>query len=361
MCSTESEALRVPRGEVQLQFCENCGFIQNNGFDPAKIRYDEYDFSNDHSPIFRTFVNEVTTRIIDRHALRNKFVVDIGSGDGEFLKALCTKGPNRGLGIDPGFDYSKGSPSLVDVTFNREYYSEKHRDLHPDLVVSRHVLNIISDPIGFLSLLRSNLGEDQKTILYFEVPNALYTFGENIIWNVAYEHVWWFTKETLSLLFEKCGFEVLQVEACWNDEFIGIEARPSPEYVSQFDHREMKIEQMEKTIQKFSDNFQNLISSQTANIKKHQGRNKKIIAWGAGARAVTFFNLFDLKEMVPYIIDINKNRQDKYLPGSGQKIVAPDFIVEYKPDLVIITNPTYADEIREQIGTYHLNPEIWIL
>jgi hypothetical protein len=49
------------------------------------------------------------------------------------------------------------------------------------------------------------------------------------------------------------------------------------------------------------------------------------------------------------------------LPGSGQKIVAPDFIVEYKPDLVIITNPTYADEIREQIGTYHLNPEIWIL
>lgn len=72
-----------------------------------------------------------------------------------------------------------------------------------------------------------------------------------------------------------------------------------------------------------------------------------LIALGAEARAVTFFNLFDIKKDVPYIIDINDKRHNRYLPGIGQKIVALEFILYFNPNLVIITSPTYANEIKQ--------------
>ena len=64
---------------------------------------------------------------------------------------------------------------------------------------------------------------------------------------------------------------------------------------------------------------------------------------------------------MPYIIDINEKRHGKYLPGSGHEIVAPEFIINYAPDLVIITNPTYAEEIKNQIKKLRVNTKIWLI
>ncbi len=73
------------------------------------------------------------------------------------------------------------------------------------------------------------------------------------------------------------------------------------------------------------------------------------------------FNLFDLKKVVPFIVDINIKRQGKYLPGSGQAIVSPEFVAEYQPDLIIITNPTYAKEITTHVRKLGVDPDFWIL
>ena len=64
---------------------------------------------------------------------------------------------------------------------------------------------------------------------------------------------------------------------------------------------------------------------------------------------------------MPYIIDINKKRHGKYLPGSVHEIVAPELIINYAPDLVIITNPTYAEEIKNQIKKLRVNKKIWLI
>ena len=96
-------------------------------------------------------------------------------------------------------------------------------------------------------------------------------------------------------------------------------------------------------------------------ILEIQQKGIKTIAWGAGARAVTFFNLFELLTEVPFIIDINSNRHGKYLPGGGQEIVSPKFMKDYLPDLVIITNPTYAEEIKAHISEMDLTPNYWVL
>ena len=69
-------------------------------------------------------------------------------------------------------------------------------------------------------------------------------------------------------------------------------------------------------------------------------------------------NLLKIGDVIPYIIDINPNKHGKYIAGTGQKIVPPDFVKEYKPDVVIIMNPVYKDEIKQNINQMGYDPEI---
>ena len=362
MLSSEAEAIAAPKGSIDLRFCKNCGFIRNEGYDPSKVSFDNYDFSNDHSQLFRTFVNNLCDRLINQYDLRGKTILDIGCGDGVFLNTICEKGGNKGIGIDPGFDHSKRSISeTAEVTFLREYYSEEFNHLKPDFVVCRLVIDLLEDQTTFLNMVRKNLENHPSAVFYVEVPNALYTFEDRIIWNVVYEHSAWYTPDSFAYQFEACGFEVLNVAPCWNDELLGIEVRPRLQGIPAQLPDANNIQSLAQTIESFNQDFQDQMNQCKSGIEEIQNSKTKTIAWGAGARAVTFFNLFDIKEEVPFIVDINTKREGKYLPGSAQKIVAPEFILSYQPELVIITNPTYAEEIKTHIAELGLQPKFWVL
>ena len=46
------------------------------------------------------------------------------------------------------------------------------------------------------------------------------------------------------------------------------------------------------------------------------------------------------------------------MSGTGQKIVAPEFLKDYKPDVVIVMNGIYCDEIGKDLKKLGLDPEI---
>jgi len=48
----------------------------------------------------------------------------------------------------------------------------------------------------------------------------------------------------------------------------------------------------------------------------------------------------------------------KFIPGSGQKIVAPEFLKELKPEVVYIMNPIYKDEIAGMLDQLYDNYKI---
>ncbi|MGB5010628.1 MAG: hypothetical protein WBO88_10160, partial [Candidatus Dechloromonas phosphoritropha] len=62
-----------------------------------------------------------------------------------------------------------------------------------------------------------------------------------------------------------------------------------------------------------------------------------------------------------YVVDINPHRHGYYLPTTGQQIVAPEFLREYQPDVVIIMNAVYRDEIGWELARMALRPEILAL
>ena len=57
------------------------------------------------------------------------------------------------------------------------------------------------------------------------------------------------------------------------------------------------------------------------------------------------------------IVDINPFRHGKWLAGIGKQVEAPESLVGYAPDLVVIMNPIYLDEIRGRLETMGISAE----
>jgi len=54
-------------------------------------------------------------------------------------------------------------------------------------------------------------------------------------------------------------------------------------------------------------------------------------------------------------------RVGKFLPGTGQIIVAPSFLRECRPDNVVIMNPIYLREIEHEVARQHCEPHVYTI
>jgi hypothetical protein len=225
-----------------------------------------------------------------------------------------------------------------------------------DFVFSYHELEHMNAPKLFLKNLRAILDQSVSVRLFFSVPNSLKAFAEGDYSDVIYEHVSYFTVPSLHFLFSSCGFEISSVEETKAEIFDSLYVdvtlkqkgsilEPVPENTS------VQIEQcIQKFATKTAENFMKLCQL----LVKLLDEGNQIVVWGAGARGVTFLNLFQ-DQRIEYAIDINPNKQGMFVPGTGQKILKPEFLAEYKPDFVLLANPTYKEEIKSILDELKIN------
>ena len=162
------------------------------------------------------------------YALRGRFVVDVGCGRGDFLALVCRLGGNRGRGYDRSCPPDAAAIAEgLDVTFVPEFFSPTIVLPPIDLLCCRQVLEHIADPAAFLAEIVASPAVTGDTILFFEVPNAAYTFEDDGIWDLIYEHCSYFTASSLVALFERCGLEVIATRELYSGQYLGIEARPA--------------------------------------------------------------------------------------------------------------------------------------
>ena len=67
--------------------------------------------------------------------------------------------------------------------------------------------------------------------------------------------------------------------------------------------------------------------------------------------------MLKIKDQIEYIVDVNPRKQGKYIGGTGQQIVLPEFLRDYQPDVVIVMNPIYKKEIQRTVKELGLTTE----
>jgi SAM-dependent methyltransferase len=360
---SRKEALSAPKGDIVLTYCRSCGFIFNRAYDPQRIHFEPgYEASLMYSETFKAYIRALAERLIKKYNLFGKTVLEIGSGAGDFLRLLCGSGKMSGIGIDPtvrheGTEAAGGG----NIRFIRSYFSDRHTDIQCDFICCLSVFEDIPDPINFLRSVHNLAENSSGCALYFEVPNSARTFAKQSTWSIYYEQHSHFTKETLASTFARSGFDVLDTGGCYaDDQYVYVEAVPNKgprtDYIAT-----AGLNSLPKDIEGFARSHLHEVSLWTHRLAGMMRAGKRIAAWGTGGKGIGFLNALDTEGIIPYAVDINPDRQDRFIPGSAQRVVPPEFLRQFKPDTVIITNPLYAREIKNQVAELGISPEFHVL
>ena len=345
---SQNEAQNCQKGNIKLAFCTDCGHIFNVDFDPNLLDYTKsYENPLDFSPRFQAYSQSLANLLVERYKLYNKDIISIGCGNGLFLSRLCELGNNRGLGFDPALQERKEPLEISsNIKLIKDYYSDQYANYPCDLIVCRHVLEHIYDPKNFLKMLRHALDPFQNTVVFFEVPNALNIFKMLFIWDIIYEHYSYFTPTSLAHLFSLSQFNVTDIAEYFEGQFLGIHSTLSKKVVSNFFEQRSQIDQIAMSITKFAANYNKIVNKWKHKLEQKKDEGQRVVIWGTGSKGVTFLNTLKASH-IEFAVDINPKKQGKYVAGTAQRIVSPHFLRNYKPDVVIVMNPIYRQEIQK--------------
>ena len=354
--SDSQAAQNCPTGDIKLAFCSECGLISNVAFDPTRLGYDQdYENSLHYSPRFQNYAQSLASELVERHKLVNKNIIEIGCGKGDFLISLCELGNNRGVGFDPSYVPRPEHEQYADrVRFVQDFYSEHYQDYQAELICCRHTLEHFPNPATLLKPLRQAIANSLSTAIFFEVPNALYTFRHLAIWDIIYEHCCYFTPTSLAQAFVNCGFQVDYIKETFDGQFLCLESKPVDRAIA--NQKKPKVEAFQD-IAAFRTKFDDLIDTWTHKLAQIAQTGQKAVVWGAGSKGVTFLNLLKSQAVIQYVVDLNPRKHGMYIAGTGQQIVPPEFLRHYQPDLIIVMNPIYEAEIRQITEDLDLAPE----
>ncbi|HPF36669.1 MAG TPA: class I SAM-dependent methyltransferase [Candidatus Krumholzibacteria bacterium] len=362
LLDTVEEARAWPRGEIDLRFCDACGFASNMAFDSGLTEYsDRYEETQGFSPTFSRFHTELARSVVERHDLHGKRVLEIGCGKGEFLMLLCEMGAASGVGFDPAYIPARNTSGAADsARFIRDFYSEKYKDESADFYCCKMTLEHIHPVREFIGTVRAAVGSDLDATIFFQVPDVTRILRECSFEDIYYEHCSYFAPGSIARLFRECGFRVDRVATEYDDQYLTLEAvpveSPAAPHPSEDD-----LPGLIRLADDFSVRCRNHVLSWRDRLDDLKRRDATTVIWGSGSKGVSFLTTLDVGEEVAGAVDINPHRQGHVMPGTGHRILAPEDLMELNPDAVVVMNSIYAPEIGAQLRELGLTPELLTL
>ena len=210
-------------------------------------------------------------------------------------------------------------------------------------MVCRHVIEHVPKPVELLKTIRESLVQSKNPRVFFETPTVDWILKNQVIWDFFYEHCSYFNPNSIRTAFELAGFSVEAIDLVFGNQYMLIEASIAKNKVQVI--KEPTDIYALTTV--FSNSERQNLEKWKQNLKK-LSKKGKIAIWGAGAKGVTFCNLFDPTfKMIDCVIDLNPNKQGKYIPGTGHPIVDYSEIQSRNITSIILMNPNYNDEVKE--------------
>lgn len=351
---TAAAARGMARGTLDMRACSACGFVFNAVFDPALVDYGPaYENSQDCSPAFNAHLDALVDRIATGHGVRNGRVVEVGCGKGVFLNKLLAHPANHSeaVGFDPSY---LGAETVGRMRFVKDFYGPATA-VPADVVVCRHVIEHIPEPLELLRTVRAGVGGSGETRVFFETPCVEWILRHRVPWDFFYEHCSLFTADSLALALERSGFAVTDVGHVFGGQYLWAEANSGRAATAS---ERVGIISVTLTRSLAVAAAQFAAEERTRRSRWHSLLNNltprgPVFAWGAGAKGVTFCNLADPEcSRLAGVVDVNPAKQGKFLPGTGHPIVPPQAAKAAAAALVL--NPNYVAEVRaalDQLGS----------
>lgn len=352
------EARAVARGDQEIVLCGRCGLVFNRAFEPAKLDYaGEHSETQHHSPRFAEYARDLSAGWVQRYGLAGRDVVEVGCGGGDFAAALLDAGVGRVTGIDPHFTPGQVPPEragrLVAVP---EYFAAGMVAPGTAAVVCRHTLEHIPELALFGAEIMRGIRSAGVPVFLAEVPDLERILRTGAFWDLQYEHCSYFTSATLAGYLRGLGLDVVASRTTYSDQYLVADAAPGASCSSSSPCvADVTLEQLHKLCASFAEETTARIAMWASWLDERAAAGQPVAVWGGGAKGLTFLNvLAGHAGPVTGVVDINPGLQRHYIGGVGLRIQPPAELPAAPPHTVLLMNPVYRQEVRDQLDALGL-------
>jgi 2-polyprenyl-3-methyl-5-hydroxy-6-metoxy-1,4-benzoquinol methylase len=321
--NSKNEAVNSPVGMVELKKNINSGIISNVLFDASLVKYDEnYDNEQSNSKMFLSHLSDVYN--ILKPFITGKKIIEVGCGKGHFLNLIREKGHDV-YGCDPTYEGS--NKRIIKKFFSKDI------ELKGDVIILRHVLEHIKNPIEFLIEIAE--ANDNKGLVFIEVPDFTWIIENQVYFDIFYEHVNYFQPDNFLQIFKN----IHKQGVFFNEQYQYVVADLSSINIPPYNVKNEITKQISI----------NSLNTLVETLKSYE--DSKIYIWGAGSKGViSAIYLEKLGVQITNMIDINPMKQGKYIALTGLKVISVDaFNKQNCNATILIANPNYTDEIKNMI------------
>ena len=337
---------------LEVNYCEKCHNCQLSVAVNPKKMFSNYLYTSSTSKIFRDHFVEAAKKYSQELKLnkKNSYIIDIGSNDGVALKPFLNLGFKKVLGIEPAKNLAKLANKNKIKTFNGflEKKNIKKIKKNADLILASNVF-AHSDKLKEMAECMLKLLSKKGTIV-IEVQYLLNTLKDLTFDNIYHEHYNYWSLTSLIYFFNQFDARIFRSEK------IDTHGGSIRIYIKK--DKKVKIEKSVKTMlkeeenfgiknfktyQKFGEKVYKIRENVLKNIKKLKEKNKTIIGYGAPAKATTALNFFGITEEIDFIVEDNKLKHNKFIPGVKIPIKNKSKIKDKKNILLVLAWNFYED------------------
>jgi hypothetical protein len=347
----KSTAQAQAMAKLPLDFvrCVECGHVYNRSFRYADVPYsDKPNLMYNQGALWQAHLQE-TLQLILAKLPENPVVVEIGAGNGHFLKALARQKPGgRYIAFDPNgsLDNEEGLIEFYAELFEPHTHLGQYR---PDLIMVRHMLEHLENPLAFVQALGFAADwEGLKPALFVEVPCIDRVFETGRTVDFFYEHNSHFTTTSLGRLLGRSHAQLEKIARGYEEEVVYAYAR--------LGHGEagLLIADNAKAFYNQAHQMDQQVSAQLTTLA-HSG--KRVAIWGGTGKAATFINRYGVdKARFPLVVDSDAEKAGTYVPGTGQVIHTPQALVKHPVEVIVIATQWRARDIALEIAQRGLPP-----
>ena len=346
---------------LDLVFCSACALVQITETVPPERLFSHYLYFTSFSDTMVQYAKELAARVVESRGLGpDSLVVELASNDGYLLQFYRDAGVPV-LGIEPASNIAEEARKRGIPTLDRFFGTELAGELvakgtRADVMHANNVLAHVADLNGFVAGIARVLKPDGVAII--EVPYVR-TMLEALEFDTIYhEHLCYFSLTALQALFQRHGLRAVDVEQLPIHGgslrlFVQSRGEPSEAVRTVLDEESAGGMDRLEFYSRFGERVESLREELRTMLDDLKRSDKKLAAYGASAKGSTLLNYMGIgRETLDFVVDRSTVKQGLYTPGTHLPILAPEAVLDHRPDYLLLLVWNLTSEVLRQQEKY---------
>ena len=322
---------------------------------PDKKMFDSnYPYKSSMSKTMLNSFKKLSKKIKEK--FNPEIFLEIGSNDGAFIRNFSIK---KTICVEPCSNLAKITKKKGYFTYNKYWNFNLARNIKNkfdkiDVIYSSNTLTHINDLDDVFKSISHVL--DKNGILIIEDPSFLECIKKVSYDQFYNEHIYVFSALALKKIISRFSLEIFDIEK------LDTHGGSLRYYIKYINNKKFKIKNSVfkqikdeikfglnnfSTYKKFGHNVKRSKNKLIQILKNLKSKNKKIIGYGATAKASTILNYCSISnDIIDYFVDTTPDKANKFMPGQKIKI--------YKYNKKLVDNADYI-----YLGAWNFKNEIF--